>query len=900
MSYSTNNSTAISVANFGVRMDGVTDNRVALQGAINSLYPKGGGSLYFPDGTCFWSGTVDITGKNIRFFSDGKARLQAVADESVKKFNVSGANNIRFDGLIIDAGRTGSAPVSNQHGFISTINSDNISITNCSLFNSINSLVYLGGGTRFANITNNYFTGHFCSIYSYVNLGENKSEKFVISSNRFGESWITGDVGESACIKLQANPTLTGVTNGHIISNNAINSSVEMGIELWKGGIGNVISNNTVKNTFWGISIDQQEYCSIVGNSVAFHPYAGIEVAAFSKYSSIVGNTVNGYTSGINSVTRGTQYPIIVSNVICENTVISDNIVVGGANGIFLQTCENTNLNNNIIRDCGVSLDLQSASLVKAHGNSFQTGYSATIYHVFFDAASRTLSGFHFTNNKFGGATTNQSIFFYNPTGFTIQDVCFENNFTDVTTAGGFGAMVAGGPIYNYVFRNNFGPSGLNASNSILDASDLTPYQTPSINNGFSYYNSNTYVVPSGGITGNGIWVCLWSGGGGDQNNVRINVSNDYRMDGNYNGLEFWATMSPYASVNLTNTLYCSPSIWSSTFYKQAKTLSHDTSAITNSLWMKLAPTTTGAFGAPVTIRYSKPNGLAAPYATYTEPADTTNNAKLVFDNPSGGIVAYPGTYKFGGGISLGSSGAASLNTSRSGVLQLYAPDNYVSGPMLSFGKRIANTSIALYDDLVGPTVYGLGIAPNQMRFHVDTSASRFGFFDAPSGNELVTIKGDGSVGIGTVTPTGKLVVEGIPDGGSVVFRSTGRPYVDINGGVNSYRTVRFSDFSATGGYRWDLNTLPGNDANPHAFGFYSQAIPGLGGQVLTLLTGGNIGIGVFNPSAKLHINGSLCLSGIATSTTANVGTATLPANPVGFVTINITGSNFKIPYYNI
>lgn len=62
----------------------------------------------------------------------------------------------------------------------------------------------------------------------------------------------------------------------------------------------------------------------------------------------------------------------------------------------------------------------------------------------------------------------------------------------------------------------------------------------------------------------------------------------------------------------------------------------------------------------------------------------------------------------------------------------------------------------------------------------------------------------------------------------------------------------------------------------------------------------GSVGIGTTNPTGALHVNGAVCLSGIATSTTANVGAATLPVNPVGFVIINITGSNFKVPYYNV
>lgn len=35
------------------------------------------------------------------------------------------------------------------------------------------------------------------------------------------------------------------------------------------------------------------------------------------------------------------------------------------------------------------------------------------------------------------------------------------------------------------------------------------------------------------------------------------------------------------------------------------------------------------------------------------------------------------------------------------------------------------------------------------------------------------------------------------------------------------------------------------------------------------------------------------------TSATATAGAATLPANPAGFLTVNIGGTNFKVPYYN-
>lgn len=47
----------------------------------------------------------------------------------------------------------------------------------------------------------------------------------------------------------------------------------------------------------------------------------------------------------------------------------------------------------------------------------------------------------------------------------------------------------------------------------------------------------------------------------------------------------------------------------------------------------------------------------------------------------------------------------------------------------------------------------------------------------------------------------------------------------------------------------------------------------------------------------SFYINGDLRVDG-TTSTTATAGAQTLPANPVGFLIINISGTNYKLPYY--
>ncbi|GIV19366.1 MAG: hypothetical protein KatS3mg023_1117 [Armatimonadota bacterium] len=48
-----------------------------------------------------------------------------------------------------------------------------------------------------------------------------------------------------------------------------------------------------------------------------------------------------------------------------------------------------------------------------------------------------------------------------------------------------------------------------------------------------------------------------------------------------------------------------------------------------------------------------------------------------------------------------------------------------------------------------------------QFRLHLHHPANRFWFLDAPNGNEIMTILGSGNVGIGTISPSERLHVNG-------------------------------------------------------------------------------------------------------------------------------------------
>jgi len=85
----------------------------------------------------------------------------------------------------------------------------------------------------------------------------------------------------------------------------------------------------------------------------------------------------------------------------------------------------------------------------------------------------------------------------------------------------------------------------------------------------------------------------------------------------------------------------------------------------------------------------------------------------------------------------------------------------------LSLGGGDADTKLALWQGNSATEVMGFGIAPNQFRIHLHNPNNRFSFLDAPSGTEIMTILGNGKVGIGTTTPSDPLTVRS-PNGTAV------------------------------------------------------------------------------------------------------------------------------------
>lgn len=152
---------------------------------------------------------------------------------------------------------------------------------------------------------------------------------------------------------------------------------------------------------------------------------------------------------------------------------------------------------------------------------------------------------------------------------------------------------------------------------------------------------------------------------------------------------------------------------------------------------------------------------------------------------------------------------------------------------------------------------YGFGVQSSLLQIHADIVGSdiAFGYGSSAAFTELMRIKGNGRVGIGTNNPTSKLTVNG------GVRADGGAPGV---GGAND------NGYSFSGG---------GGDADSGMFSsadgqveFYANGVERM------RVFGANVGIGTTNPTATLDVNGSikstsLTVNGLFTATTFSATT---------------------------
>ena len=251
--------------------------------------------------------------------------------------------------------------------------------------------------------------------------------------------------------------------------------------------------------------------------------------------------------------------------------------------------------------------------------------------------------------------------------------------------------------------------------------------------------------------------------------------------------------------------------------------------------------------------------------------------------------------------LNTGNAGNIQFNPGESTKMIVMSSGNVGIGTatpnaQLQLGNSVANRKIVLYELLNNDNeYYGFGINSGTLRYQAGTGG-RHAFFsgvDATSSNELMTIRENGNVGIGTSTPTNKLEV----NGNIVSSTNDNTEFAKIYAYNASGPSAVYAQASGTGnaivraqcvGTGVPIFDLYQNNNQVGALYYDSNKLiltPSLASVPLILMgNGGNVGIGI-TPTVKLEVNGAIKVGDEAV-------TSSLPE--AGMIRFNVGISKFE------
>ena len=137
--------------------------------------------------------------------------------------------------------------------------------------------------------------------------------------------------------------------------------------------------------------------------------------------------------------------------------------------------------------------------------------------------------------------------------------------------------------------------------------------------------------------------------------------------------------------------------------------------------------------------------------------------------------------------------------------------------------------------------------------------------FTNGNSNQLVLKQSNGFVGIGTASPGNKLEIEDGDGGGSnpdarskLFINSSGEAYISINSPAESFNGIRLNVAGSPKAFMelYD-NTAQGKKLNIGTTDARDLVFDTNNQPRMTILSGGNVGIGINLPAAKLHVQAS-------------------------------------------
>jgi hypothetical protein len=252
---------------------------------------------------------------------------------------------------------------------------------------------------------------------------------------------------------------------------------------------------------------------------------------------------------------------------------------------------------------------------------------------------------------------------------------------------------------------------------------------------------------------------------------------------------------------------------------------------------------------------------LVTSFDVFKEGSGSDDKAAIAISTHNGSSLAERIRISSVGNIGIGTTsprGKLEVSTAGSvGSVVVGSPNDLSTGTVI-IGTSSGGQALSLTDSVNAHTYLEFSSsAPSGSRIRSDSNLT----LQSAAGG-LMTLSSGGSVGIGTTSPRGKLevsttgsvgsVVVGSPNdlstGTVIIGTSSGGQALSLTDSVNAHTYLEFSSSAPSGSrIRSDSNLT----------------LQSAAGGLMTLSSGGSVGIGTTSPSEKLEVSGNLRVSAI-------------------------------------
>ena len=396
-------SETVSVKDFGAVGDGVTDDTVAIQAAIDSVYATGTyGTVVVPSGTYIFTG-ITVKSKVTLKGTGGILKLKdnVCVNTGVSYYLVHNLNHndVTYDGLIIDGNKD------NNTSFLVADNitavGENTVVRDCKIINPPDSGIMFSAATNGSCINNQIKGARDLGIY--VNAPETTPllGDMVISGNVITEC-VYGGIGVKRSVEncLVSGNLITSCGNGITVEDFGVGNGGHPTHILIEGNLLQDIGYvyNTLPNVAeTGITLNATQNAVVSDNKIQNCSGTGINLSGASECV-IKGNHLTGYpTDPASSGTYGVGGIMIVTRVSAGETFYANNNIISGNYtkdfqdyGIRVNAGAYNNITNNTFNsvEWGVRLDANADSNIFSYNYiegvsgaiQYYTGADSNIY----------------------------------------------------------------------------------------------------------------------------------------------------------------------------------------------------------------------------------------------------------------------------------------------------------------------------------------------------------------------------------------------------------------------------------------------------------------------------------------------------------------------------------------